>query len=344
MMEQTPDDDASQDGRPRRGRPAQGRAGRGRPAWQERGGRPARADRDAGDRVDRGRGRRRDAEEAGRSDRDRRGRGERGARLGRDRAGQGEGGVRSGRDRAGQGEEAPRGQRPFRGVGRAAGNRVAKPRLPEERPRLQREAYRDLRGSVSAGRLDDVIRAYGAAGAAMEEGEPERAVPYLEWAKSVAPRSAAVREALGIARYLTGDFAAASAELTAYRRLSGREDQNHLLADSARAAGRPDKVGEYVEAMVRDPRVDTERQVEGLIVLAADLADRGDVDGALAVLGRAGLHPRHIEPWHPRLWYAAADLAARRGDREREREFLEAIVAVDEDFLDADERLRNLGD
>jgi tetratricopeptide (TPR) repeat protein len=176
----------------------------------------------------------------------------------------------------------------------------------------------------------------------MAAGQPERALPYLEWAKSVAPRSAAVREALGIAHYMTGDYAAASAELTAYRRLSGREDQNHLLADSARAAGRPDKVAEYVEAMVRDERVDAERRVEGLIVLAGDLADRGDVEGGLAVLGRAGLHPRRIEPWHPRVWYAAADLSARIGDRAREREFLEAVLAVDEEFLDAAERLQGL--
>lgn len=237
-------------------------------------------------------------------------------------------------------------RRPFRtprGTPQGRGPRgVPKPRLPEERPRLQRDAYRDLRSSVPPGRLDDVTRAYGAAGEAMAEGEPRQALPYLEWAKSAAPRSAVIREALGIAHYQIGDYHAASAELTAYRRLSGREDQNHLLADSARAVGRSDKVGEYVEAMLRDQRVDDERKAEGLIVLAGDAADRGDLEGALAVLARAGLRPRRIEPWHPRVWYAASDLARRAGDAEQEREYLEAVVAVDPDLLDAAERLEGL--
>jgi Tfp pilus assembly protein PilF len=216
---------------------------------------------------------------------------------------------------------------------------VPKPRLPDERPHIQRDAYRDLRGSVPPGRLDDVVRAYGAAGEALQDGEPERALPYLEWAKAVAPRSAAVREALGVAHYQRGDYAAAAAELTAYRRLSGREDQNHLLADCARAAGRHERVREYVEAMSRGPGVGRDRVVEGMLVLAGDLADRGDPEEGLAVLRRVGLEPQRIEPWQPRVWYAAADLAERLGEREQARDYLEAIVAVDPDFLDAAERL-----
>lgn len=219
---------------------------------------------------------------------------------------------------------------------------VRRPVLPEERPRLQREAYRDLRQSVPSSAFDDVVKAFGAAGEALADGDPERAAPLLEWAKTMAPRAAVVREALGIVRYQLGDFSAASSELSAYRRMSGREDQNHLLADSARAAGRHDRVREYVEAMTSAPDVGRDRIVEGALVLSGDLADQGQLAEALAVLQRADLAPTRIEPWQPRLWYAAADLSERLGDSDGANDYFEAILAVDPLFLDAAERLAML--
>lgn len=216
---------------------------------------------------------------------------------------------------------------------------LRKPLLPDERPRLDRDVYRELRSSVPAGVLDDVMRAYAAAGAALEDDDAAAALPYLEWAKAVASRSWSVREALGIAYYRKADFAAATMELTAYRRLSGRADQNHLLADSVRAAGRHERVTQLVEEMVAAREVDRSRVVEGLLVLAGDHVDRGDLHGALRVLGRVGLTPTRVEPWHPRVWYAAADIAEQQGDADRVRDLLGAVVAVDADFLDAAERL-----
>lgn len=203
--------------------------------------------------------------------------------------------------------------------------------------------HADLRGAVPAKDLNDVVRAYTGAGDALDEGDPGRAVELLSWAKAVAPRSVMVREALGVALYHTGSFAAAHAELAAYRRLSGRQDQNHLLADCARAAGRHDKVVEYVNAMAADAAVPRERVVEGLIVQAGDRADRGDLRGAMAVLGRAGLDPDRVESWHPRVWYFAGDLAERMGELDSARQYFEAITAVVDDFLDVEERLAELG-
>ncbi|MDQ3973446.1 MAG: tetratricopeptide repeat protein, partial [Actinomycetota bacterium] len=163
------------------------------------------------------------------------------------------------------------------------------------------------------------------------------------WAKAAAPRSVAVRELLGVACYRAGDFPRARRELLAYRRMSGRHDQNHLLADCARAAGRYDQAAEYVAQMERQG-APPDRLAEGLIVLAGARAERGDARGALEVLERADLRPARVQPWHPRLWYVAADLCARLGELQQAREYLEAIAAVEEDFLDVSELLRALGD
>jgi tetratricopeptide (TPR) repeat protein len=189
--------------------------------------------------------------------------------------------------------------------------------------------------------LDDLVKAYAMAGAALAAGDASDAMPYLEWAKSVAGRSSSVREALGIARYQLGDFAAAAAELATYRRLSGRQDQNHLLADCARATGHPERVAEYIEAMTAASGVPRDRLVEGYVVLAGAAGDRGDWEAAFAALALADLSPVKVEVWHRRVWYAAADLAERAGDPSRAREYLEAVLAVDPDYLDAAERLED---
>ncbi|MBA2529024.1 MAG: tetratricopeptide repeat protein [Euzebyales bacterium] len=219
--------------------------------------------------------------------------------------------------------------------------RMRRPALPEQRPFLPREAYRDLRGSVAPAVQEDVMKAVGAAIEALEEGDTARATSLLRWAKSVAPRSVTVREAYGVALYAAGDYAAAASELLAYRRLSGRADQNHLLADCARAAGRSQKSDAYVEEMIT-AGVDAERVAEGLIVLAGDRADHDDLTAALQQLERAGLRPVKVEPWHPRVWYLAADLYERMGQLGQARDYLEAVVAVDADFGDASQRLRAL--
>ena len=163
----------------------------------------------------------------------------------------------------------------------------------------------------------------------------------LEWAKAVAPRSAAIREALGVLRYTTGDMPGAQSELQTYRRLSGRADQNHLLADAARAAGRREKVVELVDEMIR-AGVKSDRVAEGIMVLAGDRADHGDLEGALETLNRTDLAPARVQPWHLRLWYMAGDLSERSGDIDAARDYFEAIVALDEDFGDAADRLAAL--
>lgn len=208
------------------------------------------------------------------------------------------------------------------------------------RPRLPSGVYRDLK-AASGTQTDEVASAYADAGLALEHGDTGRAVELLLDAKRRAPRSTAVREALGIALYLDGRLKDAGRELAAYRRMSGRQDQNHLLADCARANGQLDRAEELVDEMIR-AQVPPANVVEGLLVIAGGRADRGDHEAALAVLHRIDLEPRRVEPYHLRLWYLAADIHEKRGDDEAAAGFLRAIATVDPEFFDVADRVAAL--
>lgn len=208
------------------------------------------------------------------------------------------------------------------------------------RPRLPSAVYRDLK-AASGPHLDAVATAYADAGTALDEGDVDRAVRLLTEAKQRASRSVAVREALGIAWYLTGRFKDAARELAAYRRMSGRADQNHLLADCARANGQPERAEDLVDEMIA-AKVAPDRVAEGLLVVAGSRADRGDVDAALAALHRVDLEPKTVEPHHLRLWHLAASLEERRGDAAAAAGYLQAIATIDPTFLDVAERLAGL--
>lgn len=208
---------------------------------------------------------------------------------------------------------------------------------------MPRDAWRDLRATAPPNVLDEVVKAVGAAAEALQAGDTKRATELLTWAKSAASRTATIREALGITHYVAGRYAEAHSELLAYRRLSGSADQNHLLADCARALGKPEKVTEYVDGMIA-ARVEASRIAEGLMVLAGERADRGDLEGALTAVQRAKLDPDRVEDWHPRIWYLTGDLLERLGRRDEARQYFEAIAAVDDEFGDVEERLAALGD
>lgn len=254
-----------------------------------------------------------------------------GGRTGSGRRGRGAAGRPGGDRRAVSGERG-RGGRADREGG------PPRPDLGDERPRLPRDVYRDLRSAAREGSIEDVAAAYGQAGVALDEGRPADAERLLRWAKSQASRSPVIREGLGVALYLQEKYDEARAELQTYRRLSGSADQNHLLADCVRAQGRADKVEEYVAEMLA-AQVDARRVAEGVMVLAGSRADRGDVDGALAALARAPLADIEVDLTHVRVWYLAAGLHGRRGEHDRERELLQQVAAAQPDYLDVQERL-----
>ena len=152
--------------------------------------------------------------------------------------------------------------------------------------------------------------------AAIDADRIDVALEALAWAKHQAPRVAPVREAYGVACYLDGDWAKALTELQAYRRMTGRNDQNHLIADSQRGLGRdPAKVAEPVEELLADERVRDDLRAEAVIVWAGALADGGDLNAARAVVRRELARVEDAGDDHVlRLVTVAAELAERDGD------------------------------
>src|SRR6266540_2476397 len=89
-------------------------------------------------------------------------------------------------------------------------------------------------------------RALADAVLALSEDDPEAAVAAGREAKGSAPRSAAVRELLGISLYQVGEYKAARTELAAAQRISGNADLTAMLADVERATGRPEQAIELL--------------------------------------------------------------------------------------------------
>jgi tetratricopeptide (TPR) repeat protein len=219
-----------------------------------------------------------------------------------------------------------------------------KPELPtDEEPQLPRAIRKEIDrviGNNARGR--DVALALSIGSAAIDEGYLDVALEMLTWAKDEAPRIAAVREAYGVALYLTEDFAGALSELQAYRRLTGKVDQNHLVADCLRALGRDlDRVVDAAQELLSDTTAPPDRRTEAAIVWAGALADAGDLGAGRSVLrrvvGDAGEAEHDL-----RARYLAADLAARDGDTGEARTQLDLIASVDPDYLDVADRLAQL--
>ncbi len=176
----------------------------------------------------------------------------------------------------------------------------------------------------------------------LERGDSGAAVTEAEKAKRQAKRSSAVREVLGLAYYGQGRWQDAVTELKAYRRMSGRRDQNHLIADSLRGLGKPDEAVPLAEEALRDPKVPSDAKAEAVIVAASALADRGRTAEALAFLRRARTEEDVSEPWTLRLWYARGDILEKAGRREEAATEFRKIVRHDAGAFDAAERLAAL--
>jgi tetratricopeptide (TPR) repeat protein len=213
---------------------------------------------------------------------------------------------------------------------------------PSKQAVLPREIEEDLRRTARPAQQADVASRLARAIERLERDDPRGAVPEAEKAKALAPRSMSVREVLGMAYYGVGRWQEALTELKAYKRMSGRPDQNHLIADALRGLGRPADAVPLAEELLRDRRAPNDAKAEAVIVAASALADQGRYPEALAMLGRAKTRPEVAEPYTLRLWYVRGDILAKAGrDDEAATEFRK-VMRHDPAAFDAAERLAAL--
>ena len=158
----------------------------------------------------------------------------------------------------------------------------------------------------------------------------------------LAPTVASVRELYGLTLYRLGRWKEALRELRAYVELSGSVDQHPVMADCERALGNHARVTELF-AELRRTGAGSDVLAEGRLVMAGSLADRGQIDEAIAVLlPSTAREVRKPLDRHLRQWYALADLYERSGDVPRARELFRRVVTADPELSDALERLAAL--
>ncbi len=188
---------------------------------------------------------------------------------------------------------------------------------------------------------DAVAKHLVMAGRLLDE-DPETAYQHAVAARDRAGRIGAVREAAGIAAYLTGRYAEALAELRAARRISGDQSMWPVMADCERGLGRPEKA----LAMASAPEVtqlDASGRAEMLIVASGARRDLGQPEAAALLLQGPELQAGRRKAWSGRLFYAYAEALLACG---RDAEALDWFGhAADADLAgetDADERLAEL--
>jgi tetratricopeptide (TPR) repeat protein len=221
--------------------------------------------------------------------------------------------------------------------------RPGRPRKPQPaKVGLPREIVGELRRVARPGRADQAISDLERAVILLERGDSKGAAAEAAKAKALASRSAAVREVLGLALYGQGRYKEALAEMQTYRRMTGRADQNHIIADSLRATGRPERSVPLAEEALAAP-IPVTAKAEAAVVAGSALADMGRYDQALALLRRVRTNDDVAGPEVLRVWYATADILARSGRRaEAAREFRK-ILRHDPGAFDVVERLDQLG-
>jgi tetratricopeptide (TPR) repeat protein len=205
----------------------------------------------------------------------------------------------------------------------------------------------EVRATARPGQADRAVKAFEDALEALDRGRPAAAAARAEEAKELSPRSGAVRELLGISLYQTERYREALRELQAYRRMTGRADQNHLIADSQRALGAPEKAVEPAREAIRIRAVPEEARAEAAVVGAAALADLARFDEALSLLrsfvSRQRGKDQAARPFDLRLWYVAGDILERAGRKREAAAEFRKVVRHDAAAFDAAERLARLG-
>lgn len=177
----------------------------------------------------------------------------------------------------------------------------------------------------------------------MEQFADERypaASAELRKAKQLAPRSATVRELLGLSAYRSGQWEEGLRELRTFRRISGDLVHMPVEMDCLRALGRGDDVRKTWQ-LIEEHDVSPTVSHEARVVYASFLLDEGETKEAWRVIkpGRLVASPTAGEL---RRWYVAARVAIAAGDQEAARRLVGALDQHDPEFEGIDELRRAL--
>ncbi len=207
---------------------------------------------------------------------------------------------------------------------------------------LPNDVVSELRHMSRTGKADQAIARLERAVQLLDRGDARGAATEAGKAKELAPRAPTVREVLGLALYSLERFSEALSEMQAYRRMSGRADQNHIIADCLRALGRSDRAVPLAEETLAARGVPIAAKAEAVIVAASALAERGKFDQALGMLRRIRTRDDIAGPEVMRVWYVTASILEQAGQRgEALREFRK-ILRHDPSAFDAAERAAQL--
>ncbi len=155
------------------------------------------------------------------------------------------------------------------------------------------------------------------------------------------PQIPEIQELHGLTLYRLGRWKQAAAALEMFGDLTGDVDQLPVLADCHRALGSHTEVRRLWDEL-RHAGPEAPIMVEGRIVMAGSLADKGDVEGAIRLLEQGPVRAKRARDHHLRLWYALADLYERAGDHQRARRGFERIEQSEPGYVDVRERIDSL--
>lgn len=157
----------------------------------------------------------------------------------------------------------------------------------------------------------------------------------LRKAKKLSPRSATIRELLGLSAYRSGQWEEGLRELRTFRRLTGDLIHIPVEMDCLRALGRGEDVHKTWE-LIQEHDISPTVSHEARVVYASFLLDEGKTREAWQVIkpGRLVASP---SPGELRRWYVAARVALAAGDTDTARRLLAALDEQDPEFEGIDE-------
>jgi hypothetical protein len=150
------------------------------------------------------------------------------------------------------------------------------------------------------------------------------AIDHLGQAKALSPRSATIRELLGLSNYYAEHWLPALQELRAFRRFTGETIHMPVEMDCLRALGRWADVDKTF-SLFRELGGDRDTEREAAVVYASHLLDRGRIADAWRVVKPGRLVPSSPES-EVRRWFVAARVALAAGDKETARRLAAAVA------------------